>query len=113
MFSYNNKAFRPVSTSGNSETTADTIFLYKQEGNIVTSAYTGGRVVKGHLIGIVEDTTGIINMAYHQVNEAGILMTGSCTSTPELLPNGKIRLHESWQWTSGDHSKGESVIEEI
>tara|TARA_B110000259_G_scaffold11504_1_gene12482 strand:+ start:72 stop:215 length:144 start_codon:yes stop_codon:yes gene_type:complete len=25
----------------------------------------------------------------------------------------KIRLHESWEWTSGDKSKGQSIIEEI
>jgi hypothetical protein len=40
-------------------------------------------------------------------------MTGICTSTPEVLENKKIILHEKWQWTSGDMSKGESVIEEI
>jgi hypothetical protein len=32
---------------------------------------------------------------------------------PEVLPDGKIRLRENWQWTSGDFSEGESVIEEI
>lgn len=26
--------------------------------------------------------------------------------------NGKIRLHETWEWTSGDQSKGQSIIEE-
>jgi len=40
-------------------------------------------------------------------------MTGICTSTPEILPDGKIRLHEKWRWTSGDLSEGESVIEEV
>jgi len=41
------------------------------------------------------------------------LMTGTCHSTPELLENGKIRLIENWQWTSGDKSKGNSVLEEL
>lgn len=27
--------------------------------------------------------------------------------------NGKIGLHETWQWTSEDHSKGKSIIEEV
>jgi hypothetical protein len=40
-------------------------------------------------------------------------MTGICFSTPEILENGKIRLHESWEWTSGDQSKGTSIIEEL
>jgi hypothetical protein len=40
-------------------------------------------------------------------------MTGKCFSKPEILTNGKIRLHETWQWTSGDLSTGTSIIEEI
>lgn len=39
-------------------------------------------------------------------------MTGICHSIPEILSNGKIRLHETWEWTSGDLSKGQSIIEE-
>lgn len=52
-------------------------------------------------------------MRYHQINLNDELMTGICNSKPEILPNGKIRLYENWQWTSGDHSEGQSVIEEI
>jgi hypothetical protein len=51
-------------------------------------------------------------MRYHQVNDKDELMTGICTSKPEILENGKIRLHENWEWTSGDQSKGSSIIEE-
>lgn len=108
---YHNKTFKPISNSENGETSEETVFLYKQEGNILTAEYSGGKVKKGHLIGIV-DEKGIIDMRYHQINDKGEIMTGSCTSTPEILPNGKIRLHESWEWTSGDKSKGESIIEE-
>ncbi len=111
MIDYNGKIFRVVTNSGNGETSSDTTFIYKQVGNILTSEYAGGTIVKGQLIGIVDDT-GKIDMRYHQVNENGELMTGICTSTPELMANGKIRLHESWQWTSGDKSKGKSIIEE-
>ncbi len=111
MIDYNNKIFRPVSNSENGETSNETIFLYKQMGNILTSEYSGGKIVKGHLIGLV-DENGEINMKYHQVNDKGELMTGICTSKPEILTNGKIRLHESWEWTSGDKSKGQSIIEE-
>ena len=112
MINYNNKKFRPVSSSENSETTSETIFIYQQEGHILTSKYKGGNIAEGHLIGIV-DANGIINMRYHQVNTTGELMTGICTSKPELLPNGKIKLHESWEWTSGDQSKGTSILEEL
>jgi hypothetical protein len=86
-------------------------FLYKQVGKILTSEYLGGKIINGQLIGIV-DEKGIIDMRYHQVNEKGELMTGICKSIPEILSNGKIRLHENWEWTSGDKSKGQSIIEE-
>lgn len=111
MINYNNKLFRPISNTENGETTSETVFIYIQNGNILTSEYSGGKIIKGHLIGLV-DENGKIEMRYHQVNEKGELMTGVCKSIPELLSNGKIRLHENWEWTSGDKSKGQSIIEE-
>ena len=109
---YHNKRFRPVSSSDNRETSHETVFLYQLEGNILTASYQGGTIQYGHLIGTV-DEKGIIEMRYHQVNHDNELMTGKCTSVPEILSSGKIRLHESWQWTCGDQSKGTSVLEEI
>ena len=109
---YNDKVFRPTSNTKNGETSSETIFHYKQVDNVLTSEYSGGKIKKGHLIGLV-DKNGNIEMRYHQVNDKGELMTGICKSKPEILENGKIRLHENWEWTSGDKSKGQSIIEEI
>ncbi|WKN41647.1 n-acetylglutamate synthase [Tunicatimonas pelagia] len=111
MINYNDRVFKPVQNTKNGETSSETTFLYQQNGNILTSEYSGGKIKSGHLIGLVSDD-GSIDMRYHQVNEQGELTTGICKSTPELLPNGKLRLHETWQWTSGDQSKGSSVLEE-
>ncbi|WP_439482988.1 n-acetylglutamate synthase [Cyclobacterium plantarum] len=109
---YHDKKFKPLSNSGNGETSQETLFHYQQEGNILTSLYQGGKIKKGHLIGLV-DENGHIDMRYHQVNVKGELMTGVCRSRPEIMENGKIRLHEEWQWTSGDHSRGTSMLEEV
>ncbi len=111
-FNYNNKEFKPVNQSDNSETSSETVFQYQQKGNILTANYAGGEIVTGHLIGLV-DVDGNIDMRYHQINKKGELMTGQCQSQPEILKDGRIRLHETWQWTSGDMSKGESVLEEL
>ena len=111
MIDYNGKIFKPIENTENGETSNETVFLYKQVGNILTSEYSGGKIKKGHLSGIV-DENGNIDMRYHQVNEKNEIMTGICKSKPEILENAKIRLHESWEWTSGDNSKGESIIEE-
>lgn len=109
---YNDKKFRPISNTENGETSNETLFHYKQEGNVLTSEYSGGKIKYGHLIGLV-DKDGNIEMRYHQINDKEELMTGVCFSKPEKLVNGKIRLHESWEWTSGDKSKGQSIIEEL
>lgn len=112
MIDYNNKTFIAVANSDNGETSADTVFNYKQEGSMLTAHYKGGKIIYGHLIGLVNEA-GIIDMHYHQINSEGKLMTGVCISKPEILANGKIRLHEEWQWTSGDLSSGQSVVEEV
>jgi hypothetical protein len=109
---YNNKKFKPVQNSENAETSGETIFEYKQSGNILTSEYYGGQIIKGHLIGLV-DKEGNIEMRYHQINTKGDLMTGICFSNPEVTKTGKVRLYENWKWTSGDKSSGQSILEEI
>lgn len=109
---YDNKKFRSIQNTENGETSNETIFHYKQVGNILHSTYSGGKIKTGHLIALV-DENGNIDMRYHQINTKGELMTGICHSIPEILPNGKICLHESWQWTSGDKSKGTSILEEV
>ena len=112
MINYHNRKFRIINTGENSALDNETIFHYTQEKNIVQSEYSGGSIRAGQLIGIV-DEQGVINMRYQQVNDRGELMTGQCISTPEILSSGKIRLYEKWKWTSGDHSEGTSILEEI
>lgn len=109
---YQGKTFRSVSNTPNGEVSGETIFHYSQSGNIVTANYSGGGIANGHLIALV-DENGALDMRYHHVNLQGQLQTGICHSIPERLHDGRIRLHESWQWTSGDGSSGSSIIEEF
>ncbi|WP_461129621.1 n-acetylglutamate synthase [Spirosoma aerophilum] len=109
---YNNKTFRSVTNTANGEVSSETLFHYHQENTVVWAEYAGGGIVKGFLIAVVQPDNGL-DMRYEHVNTQGELMTGRCFSTPELLPDGRIRLHEQWQWTSGDGSSGTSIIEEI
>lgn len=109
---YHNRLFKVINNSDNGDTSSETTFHYKQEGNILTSSYSGGNIISGHLLGIV-DVNGNIDMRYHHVNKDGEIMTGFCRSTPEILQDGRIRLHEEWRWTNGDQSSGKSTIEEI
>ena len=110
--SYHNKKFKAISNSSNGEVEEGLIFHYEQMGAILTCSYFGSHIKSGHLIGkVLKD--GSIDMRYHQINSKDELMTGECKSVPEILENGKIRLYETWKWTSGDQSKGESILEEV
>ena len=111
MINYHDRRFVPVQTSPQGEVNEEVEFHYQHHGNVVTCSYRGGRIVQGQLIALV-DAEGRLDMRYHQVNDRGELMTGVCRSTPEQLPDGRLRLHETWQWTSGDGSAGSSVLEE-
>lgn len=112
LINYHNKVFKSVSNSDNGEVDSSTLFHYQQEGNIVTASYGGDGIKSGQLIAKV-DEQGILTMRYQHINLDGDFKYGHCTSTPELMKNGKVRLHEKWQWDCDDCSKGESIIEEI
>ncbi|QKZ14809.1 n-acetylglutamate synthase [Spirosoma sp. KUDC1026] len=109
---YNNKLFRSVTNTANGEVSGDTLFHYHQQDQLVWAEYAGGAIVKGFLIATVLDDYSL-DMRYQHVNKQNELMTGQCHSVPERLPDGRLRLHESWQWTSGDRSSGESIVDEV
>lgn len=109
---YNNRFFRSMSNSPTGEVGSDTVFHYRQGDNVLWATYEGGAIRFGTLCGLV-DAEGGLDFRYSHVNELGQIMTGCCTSTPTVLADGRIRLQESWQWTSGDRSSGHSEVEEI
>ena len=110
--SYDNRRFRSITNSDSGDVGNETVFHYHQDGEIVWAEYSGGEIVRGTLIAKVFSDDSL-DMRYQHINQKGQLMTGICTSVPEILPDGRICLYEKWQWTSGDNSTEESVIEEI
>ncbi len=108
---YHNKRFQVVTSSQHGAMESDTIFHYQQQGRILTSTYQSAQVIQGQLIGWV-DEEGNIDMRYHQIHDDATIRTGTCQSTPEILPDGRIRLHETWQWTSGEKTSGTTILEE-
>ena len=109
---YDGRRFRSVENSETGEVGPETVFRYSQEGDVVRATYEGGAVRYGVLVATA-DGEGNLDARYAHVNLSGKLMTGECRTTPERLPDGRLRLHEEWRWTSGDNSFGRSVVEEI
>jgi hypothetical protein len=110
---YHGRRFRPVSNSSSGQVNQQTMFLYQQPFGdaLLTATYMGGGIRLGSMTGLVDETTGALRFHYQHVTDAGELRSGYCESTPELLSDGRLRLHERWKWTDGP--AGESVVEEV
>jgi hypothetical protein len=106
---YNNKIFVSISNTENGEVNEETIFHYYQENDYIWAEYYGGKIIKGFLVGYI-DNNGILHFNYEHINNEKIIRTGECKSEPKKLNDGRIELKETWEWTNGDKSKGESKI---
>jgi hypothetical protein len=111
-FEYDGLLFRGVSNTDNGEVSGDTLFHYHQRGDLVWGTYEGGQILFGTLVAQVQEE-GVLDMRYQHLNRDRVFATGVCRSVPERLPDGRLRLHETWRWTSGDLSSGRSVVEEV
>ncbi|MCY7376995.1 MAG: hypothetical protein LH472_13635 [Pyrinomonadaceae bacterium] len=107
---YDNKTFASVQNSATGEVSNETVFYYHQKDDLVWAEHAGGAIRFGNLMAKVTEND-CLEMRYQHLNGQGDLMTGKCFSTPEILGDGRIRLFEKWQWTSGDWSAGASIVE--
>lgn len=112
MINYNGRIFVSVENTVNGEVSSQTIFQYKQINHIIQATYRGGDIVQGMLIGTVKED-GCLQFRYNHVNLRNEIRGGECISTPEILPDGRIRLYERWQWLDAENTEGSSIIEEI
>ncbi|MBY0149514.1 n-acetylglutamate synthase [Neobacillus niacini] len=112
MIDFNGRSFVSIENTNNGEVSSKTIFEYKQEGFIISATYSGGEIVKGTLIGVIRDN-GCLEFRYNHVNSKNEIRGGQCISTPEVLPDGRIRLYENWKWLDAETTEGNSIIEEI
>ncbi len=62
------KIFRSVTNTENGEVGADTLFYYRQNGNVVSAQYYGGSIVSGQLLAQVLEN-GQPDMRYHHLND--------------------------------------------
>ncbi len=112
FINYDGKQFVPKSNSENGEVDGQTVFRYHQRENVIWAEYIGGEIIQGSLIGTV-DETGNLDFTYVHLNKALEIRIGECNSKPIVLEDGRLELHEKWQWLNGDKSKGESVVVEV
>jgi hypothetical protein len=109
---FHNRHFRAISNSSKGQVNDETVFHYRQEGNRLHATYSGGKIAFGEMLGLVHDDN-TLHFAYHHIDMDGHLKSGHCNSLPEILEDGRIRLHETWAWDFGGSGTGSSVVEEI
>ena len=76
---FNNKVFSLVQNTDKGRVDSETIFEYKQNGNLVTADYFGGPIKYGKIIALLEDEK--LDMLYQ------------CSTTDNELKAGKANWH--------------------
>jgi hypothetical protein len=102
--------FAPVSDQAPGQVGTRTRFAYHEKDGEVWAEYAGGDVVRGHLVGTREGDR--LDFRYVQLRTDGTTASGHCVSTVVELPDGRVRLAETWEWESRPGS-GTSVVEQV
>jgi ribosomal protein S18 acetylase RimI-like enzyme len=101
--------FRVAGNDGpGAEVNSETVFHYRQHGDLVEADFRGGQVALGRLVGRLQGA--VLRQAFVQVNSAGELKSGR-SNVGVHLRGGLVHLVDEWQWDGG--GKGTCVLEEV
>ncbi|MEN3361374.1 MAG: hypothetical protein V7637_5356 [Mycobacteriales bacterium] len=88
-----------------------TVFRYAQDGaGVVSASYEGGSIRRGYLVG--HRAGDRLDFRYVQINDADETSSGHCVSTISTLPDGRLRMDETWEWESRP-GHGTGAVEEL
>lgn len=110
-FDFNNKTFALVQNSASGKVTAETVFKYKQDGNLVTADYSGGTIRYGKIIAILKGDQ--LDMLYQCLTSENQLKAGKAKAKITLTNDGRIKLSLNWEWLGGGNEKGQSEYIEV
>ncbi|MGW4034010.1 hypothetical protein ACWEFL_32765 [Streptomyces sp. NPDC004838] len=100
----------PVADQAPGQVGTRTRFAYHERDGRVWAEYEGGDVVHGRLVGTREGDR--LDFRYVQLKTDGATSSGHCVSKVVDLPDGRVRLEETWEWESQEGS-GTSVVEQV
>lgn len=106
------RRMRVVSTAANGEVSGETELILEQFGALFSGRYRGGSIVDGYLVGrFVGAEPSDVEFRYVQSDVTGRLDSGHSHGRFELLPDGRLRLIENFEWHTRD-GRGQNVFEE-
>ncbi|MGA6221423.1 hypothetical protein ACPESV_13975 [Streptomyces umbrinus] len=100
----------PVADQAPGQVGTRTRFAYHEKDGEIWAEYAGGDVARGHLVGTRAGDR--LDFRYVQLKVDGSTSSGHCVSLVVELPDGRVRLEETWEWESQEGS-GTSVVEEV
>ncbi|WP_033284438.1 hypothetical protein [Streptomyces sp. NRRL F-525] len=100
----------PVADQAPGQVSTRTRFTYHEQDGEIWAEYEGGDVVRGRLVGTRAGDR--IDFRYVQLKTDGTTSSGHCVSDVVELPDGRIRLDESWEWESQE-GNGTSIVEQV
>jgi hypothetical protein len=110
-FNFDNKKLRITLIEGpDTEVNENTVFHFHQENKMIWAEYSGGKVKRGRLIGII--TGNRLNHHYIQVNLHDEINSGEGNSEIRITDEGKLQIVEEWEWKSQE-GKGKSIMTEL
>lgn len=107
--SLDGRRFTAVMNDGG-DVDAATVFHYHEDGSEIWADYAGGQVVRGFLVGTRRGDE--LGFRYVHLDAAGHTATGRCSSHLAVLPDGRLRLSETWAWESRE-GHGTSILDEL
>lgn len=108
--SLHGRVFAPVADQAQGQVGTRTRFRYHEADGRIWADYAGGDIERGQLLGTRRGDR--IDFRYVQLRTDGTTASGHCVSHIGELPDGRLRLAETWHWESQSGS-GTSVVEEV
>ena len=86
---FNNRTFSLIENSEKGTVNSDTIFVYQQEGKLVTADYNGGTIVYGKIIATYDNDK--LDMVYQCLTIDNELKAGKAEAIVSITELGKIK----------------------
>ena len=99
-----------IKTAENGVVNELTIFIFSQDGDLVSASYSGGQISKGYLVGTMKSNKLVFS--YCQLQADGKLDNGR-SECNVLVENGKVRLEEHFTWNSRNDEQGINIFQEL
>ena len=110
-FTLDKKSFKALKNSSGLAT-SETIFSYRQNGNLISGEYKGGEIVFGNIVGkFIPPQT--VELLFQCQTKSSELLSGKSEGKIQKNNNGKLNISFDWQWLSGAEGSGKSCYEEI